>query len=239
MEYKYTGIILGKREVAETDRICTIYTLEGGKIKSIAKGVRKPHAKLAASLENITLADITIVRTRGLGKITGSIIENSFSALKGDCGAVLETFAALALFDKMVDFENPDPAVFQLLKSYLEAVDSCAGGEGNEKQVLLRLGFVVKLLHALGYAIEADCCIACRQPLSPDAPMFSAQHGGTMCEGCSRENPEAIILVSANAVKMLRLFLRSKMGSLSKIQATREDCDSVRLAVDEFLRWTI
>lgn len=239
MEYKYTGIILSKRDIAETDRICTIYTVEGGKIKSVAKGVRKPHAKLAASLENITLADITIVRTRGLGKITGSIVESNFTALKADCNAVLETFAALSLFDKLVDFENPDQAVFELLKNYLEAVDDCAQKKVGEKYILLRLGFTTKLLHELGYAIEVNSCVVCQKPLSQENPLFSAQHGGTICSDCARDGQGAVINIRTNAVKMMRLFLSNKMSTLSKIQTSREDCDSVKLAVDEFLRWTL
>ena len=237
MEYKYTGIILSKRDTGETDRICTIYTLEGGKIRSMAKGVRKAHAKLASVLENITLADITIVRTRGLGKITGSIVENNFTFLKSDCHAVLETFSALGLFDKLVDFDSPDQSVFELLKNYLEAVDACVHNKDNEKYVLLRIGFVAKLLYELGYAIEANVCVVCGKALSENFPMFSARHGGTLCVFCSAENPDAAIPIRANAVKMIRLFLQNKINKLSKIQAAREDCDSVRLAVDEFLRW--
>ena len=237
MEYKYTGIILSKRDAGETDRICTIYTLEGGKIRSMAKGVRKAHAKLASVLENITLADITIVKTRGLGKITGSIAENNFTALKSDCNAVLETFSALGLFDKLVDFENPDQSVFELLKSYLETVDACALNKDNEKYILLRLGFTVKLLHELGYAIEASTCVICRKSLSEDYPVFSARHGGTLCVSCAKENSDTVIPIRANAIKMIRLFLQNKISALAKIQATREDCDSARLAIDEFLRW--
>ena len=237
MEYKYTGIILSKRDVGETDRICTIYTVEGGKIKSIAKGVRKSHAKLAASLENIVLADITIVKTRGLGKITGSIVENNFTALKSDCNAILETFVGLGFFDKLVDFENPDQKVFELLKNYLEAVDDCARKGMHEKYVLLRLGFTVKLLHELGYAIEVNSCVICRKALSKENPLFSAQHGGTICADCAKENPDSAITIRANAIKMMRLFLQNKMSTLSKIQTNKEDCDSARLAVDEFLRW--
>lgn len=237
MEYKYAGIILSKRDVGETDRICTIYTFEGGKIKSIAKGVRKPHAKLAASLENITLADITIVRTQGLGKITGSIVENNFTALKSDCNAVLETFVGLSLFDKLVDFENPDQKVFELLKNYLEAVDDSVQKDMNGKYVLLRLGFTVKLLHELGYAIEVNSCVMCRKALSKENPLFSAEQGGTICADCSKENPGSVITIRANAIKMMRIFLQNKMSTLSKIQTSKEDCDSVRLAVDEFLRW--
>lgn len=239
MEYKYTAIILNKRDIAETDRICTIYTLEGGKVRSVAKGVRKAQAKLAASLENITLVDITIVRSRGLGKITGSIVENNFSALKKDCDALMETFSGLSIFDKLVDFENPDRQVFDLLKNYLETMDYCAENGLKEKYVLLRLGFVTKLLDALGYAIEVNNCVSCGNKLSQDFLCFSSAHGGALCHNCSHDNEHCALPVRANAIKLIRLFLKNKISSFAKIQATCEDCDSVRLVVDDFLRWTL
>ena len=237
MEYKYAGIILKKRNVGETDRILTIYTLENGKVRSLAKGVRKPHAKLAASLENIILADITIERTRGLGKITGSIIENNFTSLKGDCQAVLEVFSSLNLFDKLVDFESPDQKVFHLLRDYLMAADSCAANENKEKYLLLRLGFTVKLLHELGYTLEVKSCVKCGNSISENTPTFSAQHGGVLCSDCFEKNQEAAIPIHVNAIKMIRLFLHNKMSTLSKIQASKEDCDNVNLIAEEFLRW--
>ena len=237
MEYKYTGIILNKRNIGETDRIYTIYTLEGGKIRSLAKGVRKSHAKLASSLENITMADITIVRTHGLGKITGSVVEQNFSALKGNCDALLETFLGLSAFDKLVDYESPDQEVFDLLKNYLEAVDSCALAVGEEKYLMLRLAFVTKLLHALGYAIEVSLCVSCGDALSQELPCFSAKHGGALCGKCASDDPACALPVRANAIKLLRLFLKHRISNLSKIQASLEDCDSARLAIDDFLKW--
>jgi DNA repair protein RecO (recombination protein O) len=238
MEYKYTGIILSKRSVGETDRIYTMYTLEGGKIRSLAKGVRKAQAKLAASLENLTLADITIVRTRGLGKITGSIVEQSFSALKQDCDALLETFLGLAIFEKMVDFENPDPEVFKLLREYLEAVNSSVIFNDVEKYVLLRLAFVTKLLVDLGLALEVSSCVSCGGSLSQDLLSFSAEHGGTLCSKCAQENPESALAVSANAVKLIRLFLKHNIAAATKIKAQARDLDSARLMLDDFLRWS-
>lgn len=238
MEYKYTGIVLNKRNVGETDRIYTIYTLEGGKIRSLAKGVRKPQAKLAASLENITLADVTIVRSRGLGNITGSIVENNFSSIKRDCDALMETFSGLSIFEKLVDFENPDAKVFTLLRNYLEAVDFCVQGNDGEKHVLIRLGFVVKLLDALGYAIEVESCVSCNEKLSEKFLCFSSQHGGALCENCAKDNASCALPVRANAIKMIRLFLKNNMQALTKIKALPQDCDSVRLVVDDFLRWT-
>ncbi|NTW26835.1 MAG: DNA repair protein RecO [Candidatus Moranbacteria bacterium] len=237
MEYRYTGIILNKRNVGETDRIYTIYTLEGGKVRSLAKGVRKSQAKLAASLENITLTDITIIKSRGLGKITGSIVENNFSELKKDCDALLETFAGLSIFEKLVDFENPDAKVFSLLKNYLEVVDFIARSGNVEKQLLLRLGFVVKLLDLLGYSMEVDHCVACGKKISEKFPCFSSQHGGALCEDCAKDNAQCSLSVRVNVIKMLRLFLKNNLQALIKIKATQEDCDSVRLVVDDFVRW--
>lgn len=237
MEYKYSGIILNKRDMGEMDRTYTIYTLEGGKIKSLAKSVRRPHAKLASALENITLADITIEKTRGMGKITGSIVENNFTSLKKDSDALLEMFSALGIFDKLVDLENPDKNIFELLKNYLEIADNCAASNDIEKYALLKLGFTTKLMHELGYTIEASACIICGKPLSEDSVMFNAKHGGTICSSCANKNPEMSFSIRTNAVKLLRLFLHNKINALVKIQAKKEDLNSVRLAVDEFLRW--
>lgn len=239
MEYKYTGIILNKRNIGETDKICTVYTLEGGKVRSIAKGVRKAHAKLASSLENITLADITIVRTRGLGKITGSIVENNFSALKRDCDALLETFVGLNMFDKLVDFENPDPQVFGLLKNYLEAVEYCSVNDVKEKFLLLRMGFLVKLLDALGYSIEVNSCVTCAKPLSEHSLFFCSSAGGTICQQCGIDNGSCVLPVRVNAIKMMRLFLKNNIVSFAKLQVAREDCDNLKLVVDDFLKWNI
>jgi DNA repair protein RecO (recombination protein O) len=236
MEYRYTGIILNKQDIGETDRIYTIYTLEGGKIRSVAKGVRKAEAKLASSLENLTLADIIIVRTRGLGKITGSIVEQNFSFLKRDCDALLVVFSVMAIFDKMVDLDNSDTRVFQLLSKYLETMDSLSEKQEEEKYETISLGFLVKLLDYLGYAIEVDKCVVCDSKLSQENICFSPQHGGTLCLSCGKEMLTACF-VKQNGIKLLRLFFKNSLSSLVKIKVQKEDMSSAKIAVHDFIRW--
>lgn len=238
MEYKYTAIILNKRDVGETDRIYTMYSLEGGKIRSVAKGVRKPQAKLAASLETVTLADVNIARSRGMGKITGSIVEKNFTALKKDEAALFNVFAVFQLLDRLVNFENPDKDVFQLLQKYLESVDRCARNKNVQRYQVLRYGFIVKLLDALGYAIGVDLCVACGSRLSRENIGFSPKQGGVLCGDCASLEKETFF-IRVNAVKLLRLFLKNGLETFSKIQASKDDFDSMRLAVDDFLRWNL
>ena len=237
MEYKYTGIILNKKNVGETDRIYTMYTLEGGKIRSVAKGVRKAHAKLASSLENLTLADITIVRSRGLGKITGSIVEQNFSFLKKNYDALISVFSSLAVFDKMVDLDHQDKDVFQLLKQYLETTDKLAEDNNNvEKYEVVSLGFVVKLLDLLGYAIEVEICVICGNKLTGENICFSPEHGGALCPDCAKSSA-ASCWVKPNAIKLIRLFLKNSLASLEKIKINKTDANSAKVAIEDFVRW--
>jgi len=69
---KYTAIILASRDANEVNRLYIIYTLEQGLVKAVAKGVRKPAAKLAGHLEPGTLTEIYVARSRGMGQITGA-----------------------------------------------------------------------------------------------------------------------------------------------------------------------
>lgn len=47
MEYRYTALVLRKKEVGETDRLYTFYTKEQGKVRAVARGIRKSGARLS------------------------------------------------------------------------------------------------------------------------------------------------------------------------------------------------
>ena len=82
MELRYNAIVLRKKEVGEMDRLYTLYTDTGGKLQVVAKGVRKPEAKLAGQLENLTLVQVIIAKGRGAGRIAGAVAEQSFLFLR-------------------------------------------------------------------------------------------------------------------------------------------------------------
>lgn len=240
MEYRYLGIVLEKKDIGETDRIYTIYTLEGGKIRSVAKGTRKPQSKLAASLENITLADITIVKTKGLGKITGSIVENSFLNIKNDCDALLNVFDSIKIFNKIVDFEDEEKEIFEIFLEYLISVEKAALLNKKEAYGLIKIGFLVKLLDILGYAIETKKCVYCGEKLLSEKNYFSSSCGGTICKNClSADKKINAFNIDVNVVKLIRIFLSNKISSLLKIKVTNNDYNSAKRIVEDFLRWNM
>ena len=111
MEYKYTGIILGKRDIGEADRIYSIYTLEAGKIQAKAIGVRRLNAKLAGHLETATLAEIFVAKTRGIGKITGAAALNYFGGIKKNLEAVSKVLLAFSRLNKIIFEQEKDEKI--------------------------------------------------------------------------------------------------------------------------------
>lgn len=117
-------------------------------------------------------------------------------------------------------------------------MDGCAGGGDEQKFLIFKYGFIVKLLDALGYAIGVDLCASCGSELNPDGIKFSARSGGVLCGNCAQTDKETMP-IKVNAVKMLRIFLKNDLRTFSKIHAAQDDFDSMRVAVDDFLRWNL
>jgi len=150
MEYKYNGIILGKRDLGETDRMYIIYTLEAGKIWAVGKGTRKPAARLAGSLESLTESEIFISKNRGRGNITGAIATNCFPSLKSNFSFLESAFRAIGILEKLITDQEKDERIYVLLSGYLKMMNKAAGEGDEEKKDILTAGLIFKLLDFSG-----------------------------------------------------------------------------------------
>lgn len=244
MEYKYTSIVLGKRDVGETDRIYALYTLEGGKVQVLAKSVRKPQAKLAGYLENFTLADVSVAKNQGMGKVTGVVVENGFASLRMQYYSISKVLATLNVFNKVVDLGHKDQKIFELLRDYLEAVDSqslvfptITPDCFEDKIDLLSSIFLFKMLNLLGYGIETKLCPECgKAHQSWGEFFFSAESGGLVCKECSKSG-KSKLMISANSVKLMNLSLKNNPKSFLKIKVSGRDVDFLDMAIRDILAW--
>ena len=236
MDYKYTGIILGKKDVGETDRIYTIYTLESGKIRVLAKSVRKANAKLAGFLENFNLAEIFVAKNQGMGKITGSLVINNFPKIRENLETVQSVFASIELLSKLIKDENKDPKIFTLLKEYLEVANNLSNQEDNNKLEIISLGFTFKLFEELGYKIEAGNCMECGGKIKEGNNFFDPEQGGIICEKCY-PNAKKGFRINPNSIKILRIIFQNSLKSLAKLKAEKKDLDNLKIVKQEFLHW--
>lgn len=235
MDYRYNGIVLNSREVGESDRIYTIFTMEAGKIRVLGKGVRKINAKLAGFLEPLTQAEIFISRGKGLGQISGSIIENSFLNIRSNWELAKNVFAVFKLADKLIPEQQKDEKIFQLLLNFLETLEKLSG-EKTDKIVLLRLGFLFKFSHQLGYGLAADRCLSCGKTLKSGKNFFSPSRGGFSCVECPKDS-ESDFPIKDSSIKIIRIFFKNRLENLTKLAAAPAEIQDLEKIAKRYLIW--
>lgn len=240
MEYRFTGIMLRKREVGETDRFYTFFSREQGKVTAIAKGVRKAEAKLASALETATLSEIMVARTRGTGKITGAVLEQSYPMLHHAYEIVREVTRFFTDVDRLVEAEEKDEELFALLRNYLDAAERAAAeGLPIGQSRLLTEAAYHKLFILLGYQLELRNCVVSHERLQAGGRFYvSFESGGVVSEAHARELRDAQP-VSENAIKTLRLMVREPLAQVSKLildTKTLDELSRIRSNYRRFIR---
>jgi DNA repair protein RecO (recombination protein O) len=238
MEYRYTGIMLRKREVGETDRLYTFLSRESGKITAIGKGVRKSEAKLASSLETAVLSEIIVARSRGLGKITGAVLEESFPRLHADYTALAAVSTFLVDLDRLVEPDESDRALFDLVRTYLGMVENWAT-EGNDDKIRFVTEAAYQQCFVLfGYRLELVRCAASGERLAPGGRYaVSLDAGGIIALSTAAPPPRDAFPVSENAVKYLRLFVTQPLEKLVRVPVTASALAELSRFRAYYVRW--
>lgn len=240
MDFKYTSVILSKHDISEIDRIYNFYTLEEGKVCAVGRGVRKPNAKLAGNLEPLTKVEIFVSKRKGMGTITGVILANNFSSIKADFSATSRVFFALSYFDKLITGQEKDEKIFALFLEYMETMERLSEEAKPEyKFDVVTLGFLFKLVGMLGYKIRTKYCVDCGQKIeSGGNNFFSAERGGTLCFECAKTEARKI-KNSDSGIKLVRIYLKNKIGDFSKLEVSEKDINELKLIWRELINWIV
>lgn len=236
MEYKYTGIILNKKDIGETDRIYNIYTLEQGKISAIARGVRKSKSKLAGHLENFYLIDLTVMKNRGMGNIASSIVENNFKNIRNDLDLLERVFKTAKILNRLINDQERDEDIFFLFLNYLDSLNKIGDKLDDVHKNLITQGFVFKFLDLSGYKIEINKCVKCEQKISRDRKFFDYSQGGVVCEKCA-VGTDNILPISNNSIKIIRIIFQNKIRNLSKLKIGRRESTELEHISKKFIKW--
>lgn len=237
MEFCYTAIVLKKRKVGETDRLYILYTREGGKVQAIARGVRKPRAKLAGHLETFNRGSIVVARSRGLGTITSAVADWYGEHLKSDSRALLEVARAVSVFERLVDVGERDGGLFGLLRSFLETADRMVQSGESGRAMLLAQAFLFQVLGRLGYQIEVARSAVTGESLQSGCRYVFGFDAGGIVEAELSGTLQHTIPISENAIKLLRLFRSQSLVSIVKVRTDEVFIHETRRILDGLLGW--
>lgn len=213
--YRSEAVVLRRIDLGEADRILTLYTPQYGKLRAVAKGVRRPTSKLGGHLELFTRSQVMLARGRNLDVLTGAETTDAFRGLRGEGIEALErigvAYYLAELLDRSTEEEIENRAVWDLLLAALRALS-----DGLEPTLVAR-HYELRLLGFLGYRPELDVCAGCGEPLRPEINAYSLDLGGVLCAECRARDPAAEPL-SVNALKLLRLLAREAPAAIARLR---------------------
>lgn len=201
--YRTEAIVLKRSDVGEADRLLTVYTPERGKLRLLAKGVRKIASRKAGHVELFVHADLLVAQGHTWDIVTQAETIHAFRTLREDLWRTGYAAYCAELLDRFTEGdEEGSRALFALALDSLQRLDQEAD------LALVARYFEVHLLALAGYRPELFSCPLCRRPLEPVTNYWAPAEGGALCprDGEGRVGAEPL---SLNALKVLR-FLQTR-----------------------------
>jgi DNA repair protein RecO (recombination protein O) len=230
--YKTKGIVIKTHKLGEADRIVTIITGTHGKIRAVAKGVRKTKSKFGSRLEPFTHVDLLLHKGRNLDIVTQAEIIDSFAAIREDFDRLHYGSAMLDLAEKVSSEGERDMLLYNLLLRSLEVLS------GTKKNLrLLLIAFDAKLMAISGYMPKMEHCVVCES--LPGAKLnFSFQWGGVVCGNCATRDGDCVP-VSPAAVDLLRRVIHSPLIDIVGIDVLARIEDESRELLRDYVNYYI
>lgn len=195
--YRDEAVILRTHKLGEADRIVTMLSRQHGKIRAVAKGVRRTSSKFGARLEPFMVADVQLHQGRSLDIVQQAESLGSYGA---DIAAHYDRFTSASAMvetaDRLTDSETT-PEQYLLLVGGLRALSR---GEHAPRSILD--SYLLRVLALSGWAPALDDCARCAAP-GPHSS-FVAQLGGLVCSRCAPAG-------SPRAAEKTLLLLRALM----------------------------
>lgn len=131
----YTAILIKATDYRESDKLVRLFTVEGGIISAVMKGVKKPNAKLKFGAQPFAFCEYSIVSNGGYNTVAGCVQIEDLFALTQDADKYIFASVMAEAADRAVG-ELPDPNVFVML---LKALKATLYGDSAPAAVLVKL----------------------------------------------------------------------------------------------------
>jgi DNA repair protein RecO (recombination protein O) len=177
--YRDEAVVLRVQKLGEADRIVTLLTRRTGRVRAVAKGVRRTKSRFGARLEPFSHVDLQLYAGRSLDVV------NQAESIRAYGASIVDDYprytAATAILEtaERLTAEEREPALrlFLLVIGALRALVDAAHPPG-----LVLDAFLIRSMAASGWAPALTDCARCGAPGPHRA--FSVPAGGVVCAAC-------------------------------------------------------
>ncbi len=197
------GIVLRGYPFGEADRVVVLLSPNTGKIRTVAKGVRKTKSRFGGRLEPFTHVDLVLYEGRNLDTITQVAVLEPFPRLRSDLDAVVAAGTMVEAADAVAQEDEAAIRLFLLLQRGLKTL------EAGERSPDLITSFLLKLADVVGVAPSLLQCASCGRV--DGLHRFSFGGGGSICDRC---RVEGTVRLRAGVTEYLAALATSELSAL-------------------------
>ena len=210
--YVTDAIVLSRFDFGEADRILTLLTPEFGKIKAIAKGIRRPTSRIGGALEPLAELRVQLARGRTFDVVTQVVMQHVWLGLRDRLEVTATAWYCAELADRSLEERHSVEPTYLLLRRAFELLDA-----GMAPDRVARW-YEMRLCEELGVRPEVDRCVECDRLLSPqDAVRWLPAQGGVLCS--LHPGPsQASAGLTIDALKVLKGYQRMDVEALAALR---------------------
>jgi DNA repair protein RecO (recombination protein O) len=180
--YSSEGIILGRRNYGEADRILSIYTKDRGRVSLIAKGIRRPKSRKRGHVEIFSLVKFQANLGHGIDLMTEADISDDFKEIRTSLPRVTLAYYFMEVIGKITHEGEKNEELYNLILLSLNKLKS------ETKLKDMRMAFILKLLTILGYWPEGKIMVNPDEALEEviERQIYSERVGHRMLENTDK-----------------------------------------------------
>lgn len=225
--YKEQGVVLRSVKLGEADKIVTIMTQGSGKVRAVAKGIRKTTSRFGARLEPFTHVSLMAYRGRGsLDTVTQAEIIAAHRPVREDLGLFAAGETMLEAVDKVSEEHERNVRLFLLLLQGLRALETRPADPAAVTE-----SFLLKLLSLSGFHPSLTACAVCG---SAAPQRFSSAQGGAVCGSCAEYDAEPVAAVTLGLLADLATADLVGAGALASEPPVRRDARALLSGFTEY-----
>jgi len=176
--YREQGLVLRTYKLGETDRILHLLTQGRGKVRAVAKGVRKPGSRFGGRLEPFSHVDLQLATGRNLDIVSQVELITPFDVVRSDFACSAAGSAMVEAADRVAQEDERSNQLFLLL---LEGLRALAQRPLHPSTTLD--AYLFRLASVAGYHPYLDACADCGA--AGAHTVFSIAAGGVLCDRCA------------------------------------------------------